>query len=509
MTFLSILYGLFLLSTIGLYWAVETRSLRLWVLVVASVLFYCSQQIQYVPMMLGMALITYFIGRAFGTPMDWRISDADWQFAQQDWNRRRRSLLTIGILLNLLLLLGFKYVPFGLESLAAIAKWITAWLPAGLKLPEFNSIAASIREQVQVPLGISFFSFECIAYLIDVYRGAPPAQQFLPFAAYKFFFPKLISGPITRFHPLDAQLESQQFPAPAQIAEGLWLMACGAIKKLLIADHLGRLVGLIFDAPERAGSGDLWLAVFAYGLQLYLDFSAYVDVARGSAMLLGFDLPQNFNFPYLCTNIADFWRRWHMTLGDWLRNYLYFPLGGSRQGLWRTCLNLVIVMLIAGIWHGAAWGYVVWGGLHGLALVIHRLTDGVSKRSPLLQKWWSSLPGIIVAWGLTQFMVFTTWIFFRLPNLEKSNVVLQRLWGQVADIQFTQKIYRETLQSDRVHISLLLGAIGLGMGVAYALHRQFKVQFNWWLKLLLVPGCLYLAWLLAPNESPPYIYFDF
>ena len=170
---------------------------------------------------------------------------------------------------------------------------------------------------------------------------------------------------------------------------------------------------------------------WAYGLQLYLDFSGYVDMARGSAVLLGFDLPQNFDFPYFSTSIADFWRRWHMTLGDWLRNYLYFPLGGSRQGLLRTCLNLMIIMAIAGLWHGAAWGFIVWGLLHGIALVVHRLTDALSNQVTWLKRAWQSLPGVVLAWALTQSTVFSTWIFFRLPDLKDSWLVVQRLWGHL------------------------------------------------------------------------------
>ncbi len=497
MTFLSIIYGIFLLSTLGIFWSVEGRSLRLWVIVIAGVVFYSSLQIQYLPLMLGMTVLTFFLGKAIGAPMNWRISNEDWQYVQQDWDRRRLKLLWVGVSLILLLLLGFKYVPFLLETIGWVAQQ--------------DSLVQSadwIHSNLLAPLAISFFSFECIAYLVDVYRGAPATHDFLKFSAYKLFFPKLISGPVTRFHPFASQIQTLKSPVSTQIVEGLWLIACGAVKKLLLADHLGTAVNLIFGNVERAGSADLWLAVVAYGLQLYLDFSGYVDVARGSALLMGFDLPHNFNFPYLSTNIADFWRRWHMTLGDWLRNYLYFPLGGSRQGLWRTCLNLMIIMLVAGVWHGAAWGFIVWGGLHGLALVTHRLTDALSQRWNL-QVFWRSLPGVLLAWAMTQMMVFTSWIFFRLPNLKDSGLAIQRLWGQAGDIQFAQKIYVETLQIDRFHIALLLGMIFVGMAIAYAIHRGLKLHLNWIVKLLLVPICLFAAWLLAPNEAPPYIYFDF
>lgn len=498
MTFLSITYGLFLLSTLGIFWSVEHRSLRLWILVFASLVFYSSLQIQYVPLLLVMTLITFYMGQAIGAPMNWRVEDRDWQFAQQDWNQRRLQLLWVGIGLNLLLLLGFKYIPFLLESVGGVAGTETV-----------NEQADWIREHVIAPLGISFFSFECIAYLVDVYRGAPATHDMLKFFSYKLFFPKLLSGPITRFHPFAAQLQTLKFPVSSQIIDGLWLIACGAVKKLLLADHLGTVVNLIFGNVERAGSGDLWLATFAYGLQLYLDFSGYVDVARGGALLLGFDLPQNFDFPYFCTSIGDFWRRWHMTLGEWLRNYLYFPLGGSRRGLGRTCLNLLIVMLIAGIWHGAAWGFVVWGSLHGLALVIHRLTAALSDRSEPLKNWWRSIPGTVMAWAVTQFMVFTTWIFFRLPDLKESSLVVQRLWGHTADLQFAQKVYVESLHIDRLQLTWLLWLLVAGMALAYGLNRGLKLQLAWTVKILLVPLCLFAAWLLAPNQTPPYIYFDF
>lgn len=500
MTLLSIVYGLFLSSVLGVYWAVEGRSLKLWVMVIASLVFYSSLQIQYVPLLLAIVFVNFRIGQALNTPIDWRIANEAWQFAQQDWNRRRLRLLWVGISINVLLLLSFKYVPFLMDTAGTL-----------LGLPQIQAQADWLSGHLLAPLGISFFCFECIAYLIDVYRGAPATHDLLQFSAYKLFFPKLISGPITRFHPLASQLQNLHFPVPQQIAEGLWLIASGAVKKLLLADHLGTLVNLTFtfNNLQRAGSGDLWLATFAYGLQLYLDFSGYVDVARGSAILLGFDLPQNFNFPYFSTNIADFWRRWHMTLGDWLRNYLYFPLGGSRQSLRRTCLNLLIIMLIAGIWHGAAWGFVIWGGLHGFALVIHRLTDAVSKRFLWLQQWWKSFPGIVSAWLLTQLMVFMSWIFFRLPDLKDSTLVVQRLWGHIADVQFAQKVYVETLQVDRLQITLLLAGLMGMMGGIYLFTQGLKLQISWSTKVLLVPICLFTAWLLAPSESLPYIYFDF
>ncbi|MEH1844266.1 MAG: MBOAT family protein [Nostoc sp.] len=499
MNFISILYGLFLLSVLGIYWSLAQQKLRLWTLLIASLVFYASLQIQYIPLLLALTFINFRVGLEIGKntspgkhSLDWQISNEEWQFAQGDWNLRRLKLLWLGIILNVLLLLAFKY-------LTPLFKFVFH--------VQTNSPDSSFK--LIVPLGISFFTFECIAYLIDVYRGAPATEQFLKFATYKLFFAKLISGPITRYHNLANQFNTLNFPSVDRVAEALWLIARGAVKKGILADHLGIFVDLCFGNLQRAGSTDLWLATFAYGLQLYLDFNGYVDIARGSALLFGLVLPENFDFPYFSTNIAEFWRRWHMTLGDWLRNYVYFPLGGSRRGLVRTCWNLFIVMLIAGIWHGAALGYVVWGILHGLALAVHRLADAMSDRFENLEQFWQNPLGIFVAWLLTQLMVFTSWIWFRLPNLQDSSLVIRHLWGYPADAQFAEKVYVEALNISQYQLTWILLALAALMAVVYAFNRMLKLKFNWPLKLVFVPLCFYAVWLLAPEGSLPYIYFDF
>ena len=490
MTFISLQYAQFLLALFVVYWLVPLRWWRLSVMLIASLIFYASLQIWYIPLLLVGTVFNYGLAMAIGEPLDWRI-------ANESWNRRRWLLLWIGISLNVLLLLGFKYVPFFLSTIGNL-----------LSLPVAVDGADWVKTHVIAPLGLSFFCFECIAYLIDVYRGAPASNSLLHFATYKLFFPKLISGPITRYHNLIYQLKSHNFPTVDRMAEGLWSIASGAVKKGLLADNLGIYVDLSFTNLQRAGSEDLWLAIFAYGLQLYLDFSAYVDIARGTALLLGWYLPPNFDFPYFSASIGDFWRRWHMTLGDWLRNYLYFPLGGSRVSLWRTCLNLLIVMLVAGIWHGAAWGFIVWGGLHGLALAVHRLTDVVFKWLRLGFLWESAI-GIFIGWLLTQTMVFGSWIFFRLPDLKDSTSVISHLWGHPADVQFAHKVYVEALGLERVQLSWMLGALAVAMLVNYTLIRGLKLELNWPVKLMLVPLCLYAVWVFAPDGGLPYIYFDF
>ncbi len=507
MSFISQSYALLIVATVGIYWFLG-RSLNLkWgILLAVSLIFYASLQIYYLPLLLGITWLNFWLGKIMENNVmqvgveakNPQLSNRDWEELQDFWQRRTTKILCVGIVINVLLLLGFKYIPFILNSLAAL-----------LNLPQISQSASWLSENLIAPLGISFFTFECIAYLIDVYRGAPASRHLLQFTSYKLFFPKLISGPITRYHNFSTQANYLQFPNADQLTEGLWLIACGAVKKALIADHLAIFVDLAFGNLERAGSGDLWLAVLAYGLQLYFDFSGYVDLACGSALLLGFKLPQNFNFPYFSSSIAAFWRRWHITLGDWLRNYLYFPLGGSRQGLAKTCLNLLIVMLIAGIWHGAAWGYIVWGIVHGIALVIHRLTETMSQRWQLLAKFWQTALGILLAWLLTQAMVFFSWIFFRLPNLSQATLVLQHFWSYGGDVQFTQKVYQEAMGLERYHVTILVFAVVLLMNLTYWSQQKLKLQLNWPLKLALVPLCLFAVSLFAPQGGLPYIYFDF
>ncbi|MEA5617723.1 MBOAT family protein [Cronbergia sp. UHCC 0137] len=499
MKFISIFYGFFLLSVLGIYWSVTEQKLKLWTLLIASVVFYASWNIQYLPLILLLTFINFRLGLEIGKntspgkhTQDWRISNEEWQIAQADWNLRRLKILWIGIFFNVTILLTFKYLSIALKFIFNLSA---------------NSPETSFK--LIAPLGISFFIFECIAYLIDIYRGAPATNQFLKFATYKLLFTKFISGPITRYHNLETQFNHLQFPNIHRISEGLWLIARGAVKKGILADNLGIFVDLCFGNLQRAGSSDIWLATFAYGLQLYLDFNGYVDIARGSALLFGLTLPENFDFPYFSISIADFWRRWHITLGDWLRNYLYFPLGGSRQGLIRTCVNLITVMLVAGIWHGSSWGFVVWGALHGIALAVHRLVDAASDRYSTLAKLWQNPLGVIFAWLLTQIMVFTSWIWFRLPNLQDSTLAIQHLWGHTADAQFAQKVYVEALNITQYQLTWLLIALAVLMSIVYTLKQGLKLELSWPIKLVFVPFCFYAVWLLAPEGSLPYIYFDF
>lgn len=514
MNFISLIYALFLGLTLVGYWCSNSQQQRLKVVVVSSLVFYALFYKDRPPLllMLNLALLGLIIGVNFWIGklllesqiieypvMQNQLADRQPSRFVPATKQARQRVAILGIAFNVLLLLGAKYVPFFLTSFSALG------------LPQLQATANWYRSSILPPLGISFLTFESIAYLVDVYKGSPATGNWLKYAAYKSFFPKLISGPIAHYHEFAPQLNELSLPRWEQWLEGLWLIACGAVKKTVLADSLAIYVNLVFsdDALNRAGSGELWLAIFAYGWQLYLDFSGYVDIARGTALFFGIELPENFNFPYFSTNIADFWRRWHITLGDWLRQYIYFPLGGSLQGLGRTCGNLMAIMLIAGIWHGPDWGFLLWGALHGVALVLHRLTAHWSERHAFGQRFWQSPLGEVWGWLLTQSFVFMAWIFFRLPKPERSSWVLGHLWGYSADSQFASKLGAAGFSLTTGQLGwCLVGLSGIS-GILYYCRRHLKLELGWKLKLVVVPGILYGVWLLVPAQGSPYIYFDF
>ncbi|NJN31793.1 MAG: MBOAT family protein [Synechococcales cyanobacterium RM1_1_8] len=509
MAFVSLFYALFLLLTLVFYWGFHQERLRLIVLLSASLVFFATQadgkMVVYLPLLVISTAINFYFGRALDQKAllpdhagEADLSNEAWQYAQSGWNHQRRRSLLAGILLNVLVLLGFKYIPFFLITLGQT-----------LQQPSLLEAADSVSRNLLVPLGISYFTFENIAYLVDVYRGAPATPSLLRFATYKFLFAKLTSGPITRYHHLSTQWKSRPFPSAEALSEALWLIARGAAKKALLADQLALVVQPGLDNLARAGSLDIWLLTLGYGLQLYLDFSGYVDMARGSAQLFGLNLPENFRSPYFSSSIADFWRRWHMTLGDWLRNYLYFPLGGSRRGLGRTCFNLMVVMLVAGFWHDASWGFLAWGAIHGAAMAVHRLTDEWSQQRPALQRWWQSPWGGVSAWALTQGVVFFSWLFFALPDVSQAWWAVTHLLGHSADGQFAQNIYFEIVGLTRGQVGLLLALLAIAMAGLHGFGRSLKVQLGWPLKLALVPLLLYGVWQLGQQGSGSYIYFNF
>src|SRR3954470_15036641 len=276
----------------------------------------------------------------------------------------RKHWLVLSLVTNLGLLAYFKYADFFVGTIASLLGVETALLSPGL------------------PIGISFFTFKTLSYTIDVYRRELPAcRSPWRYALFVSFFPELVAGPIVRASIFLPQLERTLEWSWRRFRPGMEMILLGLTKKLVIANRLAVFVDPVFGSPAQFSSGTVLSAVIAYSLQIYCDFSGYSDIAIGVARIIGFDLPENFDMPYAATSITEFWRRWHITLSQWLRDYLYIPLGGNRKGSARMYANLMITMLLGGLWHGASWNFVIWGGLHGLGLVVNRLTSSRLSKS--------------------------------------------------------------------------------------------------------------------------------
>ena len=317
-------------------------------------------------------------------------------------------MLATALTINLSLLGYFKYAGFFVDSLNGIGSWVGA----GTSIPALHIV---------LPIGISFYTFNSMSYTIDIYRRVVrPARNFVQYAAFVSLFPHLIAGPIVRYSDIEQQLRALRPRLTSKLAaSGLFFLGCGLVKKLVIADQLAPHVSSLFANHAHLHLMTGWAAALGYSLQLYFDFSGYSDMAVGLAFLLGFRFPQNFNSPYQAANVADFWRRWHMSLSFWLRDYVFIPLGGSRRGAAATLRNLAVTMFVGGLWHGAAWTFVVWGLIHGVYLVVHNLARnaGLTPRSPAVGR------------AITYVCVVAAFVVFRAPTLSAAADVLGAMAG--------------------------------------------------------------------------------
>jgi alginate O-acetyltransferase complex protein AlgI len=386
----SPVYFVFLAAVFFLYWpASRVRLLTLSLILFANYFFYAKWDLFYLALIPAVSSCDYI----FGLGLQYSESRAV-----------RRLLVTLSIVMNLGLLASIKYMPFFLHN------WT---LVTGRATPEWHW---------SLPLSLSFYVFQALTYTIDLYRhDTKGTRSYLAHLAAVSFFPTTLAGPITRVSSLIDQFVKPKRLDPNDGGRALFLIGMGLVKKLLIADFLGaNLVNRVFDTPNLYSGTETLVAVYAYALQIYYDFSGYTDIAIGSALLLGIKLPPNFNMPYAAENVADFWRRWHISLSNWLRDYLYFSLPGKRSKV-MPYVSLIITMLLGGLWHGASWNFVIWGGLHGVGLAVVR--------------GWQARFGNAKAVGfwryfnifLTFHFVAFTWIFFRAPNLETVSEILSRL----------------------------------------------------------------------------------
>src|SRR3954463_887845 len=387
---------------------------------------------------------------------------------------RRKSFLALAIAFDLGLLAYFKYANFFLSSADNLLG--TAWIA-----------------HVVLPVGISFYTFMAISYVVDTYRGELVPASFVRFAVFQAFFPHLVAGPIVRASELLPQLERPRDPRRVDISRAFVLIVVGLFLKVVIANHLAtHIVDDVFAAPKRHSSLEVLVGVYGYAVQIFADFCGYTNIAIGVALLLGFTFPQNFASPYTAVSLQDFWRRWHMTLSRWLRDYLYIPLGGSRKGRLLTYRNLLLTMLLGGLWHGAAWTFVAWGAIHGVGLAVERAL-GWHPVTPAA-RWFGRI--------LTFNVVCFAWIFFRSGSFGRAGEVIERL--------FTAGGGPSPLVTSSVVLAILVGIGGqyVRPGAVVAVFRGFG-RLPLPAQAAAVGLCLMLINTLGPEGVAPFIYFRF
>lgn len=451
---------IFLPLVLLLWWSLRGSAIRVYFLVLASLFFYGWWNWRFVPLMLATASVDYFAAK--------RICAATTPQQKKFW-------LLVSVVSNLAALGFFKYYGlFGRTLNSAILA-----LGGGRVLPLIDIV---------LPIGISFYTFNSLSYTIDVYRNViEPAPSLVEFVAFVSMFPHLIAGPIVRYADIGPQLRRLKSSLPAQqAATGAFYFSVGLAKKLLIADQLASAANAYFASDFSGGFVSAWLGVFAYSFELYFDFSGYSDMAIGLAHFLGFQFPQNFNSPYKAENISDFWRRWHITLSSWLQDYLFIPLGGSRDGYLNTGRNIVLTMLLGGLWHGANWTFALWGLYHGFLLSAHNLW----------RKWFNVRVPTLVGRATTLIFVVVGWVLFRSNDLSTAKQVLRSMSGARGLGHFSLSVL-ETV------VLALAAVIALGLPNTTEIQLTPRPAYAVGLALLLAASILFLA------KGSPFLYFQF
>jgi alginate O-acetyltransferase complex protein AlgI len=421
----------------------------------------------------------------------------------------RRQLLIAGAIFNIGCLCFFKYATFLMESFIASISWLRQ-LSGAQAFGDIHNPALNII----LPLGISFFTFEFIHYITDVYRGSKPVSNFRDFALFAAFFPSQIAGPIKRFQDFMHQLEEHVPLDKADLPGGMFLILQGLYKKVVLGDNIGSLVGYGFEHIASLGTLDAWLAVAGFTFQIFFDFSGYTDIGRGSAKLLGYNVPENFNWPFIAANLTDFWRRWHMSLSTWLRDYLFIPLGGSRGSAGKVRRNIMITMTLGGLWHGAAWHYVVWGAFHGAGLVISKdWHDFVSKFETLAKLRQSAVwhwAGVVV----TMLFLFVAGTLFRAANMSDTFAMLQKLITSAPSSNLTQQFLVSNVPVALGAYICFLALRGLFSSDNADLQNYIEPVRVWWNQSMpaRLVACASVAIIIlgfAPGRLAPFIYLQF
>jgi alginate O-acetyltransferase complex protein AlgI len=457
---LEFLFG-FLPITYLIFWRLKSKESRYVWLTITGYVFYAFWNYKFCAVMAFSTLVSYLAGRGL---LAWPEI------------RRRRICLIVPITVDLLLLGFFKYANFTIATYDSLAQW----LHIPLQLHALDIV---------LPIGISFYTFHTITYIVDSYRGTiKPTRNLFEFSAYVSLFSQLVAGPIVRFRQIEGDLENIDLASRAAGRNIGWsYFVVGMIKKVLIADTIAAMINPLFYSGVKCSTGLAWLMVLGYTFQLYFDFSGYSDMAVGLGHLFGLRLPQNFNSPYKAVNIADFWHRWHISLSTCLRDYLYIPLGGSRGSRWQLYRNVMITMLLGGLWHGANWTFVVWGAYHGLLLVGYRLVGAGFDRWP-----------VVVRRAVTFLLVVIGWVFFRAPNLGVALALLQGMfwWTTAVNVPWSYS---------------LLGVVVLAGVITQFGRNTTEMRHDWgpWSSLGLAGLFGVCVLVIFASQYSPFLYFQF
>lgn len=395
MLFNSFIFFLFLAIVLPVFYALPTKKSKNLFLLLSSYFFYGYWDWRFCFLLAFSTVVDYYIGV---------------QISKSENAKKRKLLLSISIFTNLGVLSIFKYYNFFIDNLQLI-------------FSNFNKDLDFLHLNLILPIGISFYTFQTLTYTIDIYRKKIKATtNFIDFSLFVSFFPQLVAGPIERAKLLLPQLSKKLIPTYHQLEQGIVLIIIGLFRKVMIGDTAGRYVDHIFDDLSLYKSIEIVFAVVLFSIQIYADFSGYSHIARGTSKLLGVELVKNFEQPYLSRNITEFWRRWHISLSSFLKDYLYIPLGGNRVKN-RMSFNLMITMLLGGLWHGANWNFMIWGGLHGLYLLIHKAFNKKNKKPKNYSKLNSSLSTLF-----TFILVTFTWLFFRSQTIDSTTIIFNKIW---------------------------------------------------------------------------------
>ena len=471
MLFNSLTFIVFLAVVLFLHHLPFPWQVKKWNLWIASYIFYAAWNPPFVVLLWISTVVDWFAG--------------SWIYRTQKPSFKR-ALLFLSLGANLGLLGYFKYGEFLLENFIGF-------------LSVFHIDFQPAAPDVVLPVGISFYTFQSISYSFDIYREKiRPWKRFSDFALFVTFFPQLVAGPIVRAADFLPQTVEPRQASARQLGWGLSLIAIGLFEKIILADDiLAPVADNVFAQPLSAGQMDAWIGTLAFSGQIFFDFSGYSICAIGTAMCLGFVLPDNFHFPYAAVGFSDFWRRWHRSLSTWLRDYLYISLGGNRKGSARTHLNLMLTMLIGGLWHGASWRFMVWGGLHGLYLILERWARRIFRTTKFFEK--SVIRLILAVW--TYYLICITWIFFRAQDFSSAFTLMYKIFSGG-----TGNLVRPTE-------ALMVIAVNLALFAGHWILRDSSLEavakkISWKLRAVILAAIL-LTLILSPGEDRAFIYFQF